>query len=253
MDFAVPGASSRAVMALAPGGPPGHMAPGAVRLEQILREFAPGSADRTVRALASTARIRPFVIGEIVVPQGERQSLGLIIEGLASARRTTSDGRAIVARIIGSGEFLGVMAIAAQETLFDFVAIAPGLVAVWSGAEVRSLAAADSGLALALLDLALDRAGHLAERLDSQHYQDARRRVGRVLYQHRDLCFGERPPVTRTSLSLLVGTSKEMTRRVIGRLETEGIVQRFGRTGLALTDAARLQELAGFGPNEALG
>jgi DNA-binding GntR family transcriptional regulator len=59
--------------------------------------------------------------------------------------------------------------------------------------------------------------------------------------------------VTRTSLSALVGTSKEMTRRVIGRLEAEGIVQRFGRTGLTLTDAARLQELAGFGPDEEIG
>ena len=44
-----------------------------------------------------------------------------------------------------------------------------------------------------------------------------------------------------------------MTRRVLGRLEADGVIARVGRTGLDLRDADLLRELAGLPSNEADG
>jgi CheY-like chemotaxis protein len=68
-----------------------------------------------------------------------------------------------------------------------------------------------------------------------------------VLYAHRDLFFCDPPVLTRTQLHALVGTSREMTSRVLRVLETRGVVARIGRDGLAILDPAAL-ERAVVGP-----
>jgi CRP-like cAMP-binding protein len=226
---------------------------GSSSLERLLEEVLPSSTASTRRALLNAAHLRPFEGGDLVVAQGEHASFGFVVDGIVAARRTTPDGRAMVPVVLGRGRIFASMVLAGRETLFDYVGIVPGVTAFWSGVEARSLAAADAGLALDLLSRTLDGAGELATRLDTMHYQDARRRVARVLLVHRDLCFGEHPPVARTELSLLVGTSKEMTRRVLGRLEADGAVERIGRAGLELRDADRLRDLAGYRAGEADG
>jgi CRP-like cAMP-binding protein len=230
-----------------------QMDPSTDHLEQLLGAIAPCSADATVRLLIGSARIRAFAAGEVVIAQGQPATLGLVIDGVVAARRTNVDGHASVAKISRRGEILSVMVVGPRQTLFDYVGLVPGVVAQWPGAEVRSLASADPGFGLDLLGLALGGFGQLVGRLDTQHYQDARKRVARVLHEHRDLCFGDRPPVARAAVSLLTGTSQEMSRRVLARLEGEGIIRRLRRGGLELRDATRLQALAGFRSTEADG
>jgi CRP-like cAMP-binding protein len=217
-------------------------------LTPLIERIAPSSAAATRRALVDRARIRPFVPEEVVLTQGERSSVGLVMDGVVAARRRTPDGRTVVPLILRSGELLGPVVLAGQEALFDFVGLVPGSAALWSSSLVRSLAASDAGLALGLLDRALHRLGELTARLDSLHYQDARKRVARVLIEHRDLCFGERPDIARTELSMFIGTSREMTRRVMSRLVRDGAVRRVGLTGLELRDEDKLRALAGLGP-----
>jgi CRP-like cAMP-binding protein len=213
--------------------------------------MAPSGAARTRRALIDTARVRTFGPGEVIVAQGERSELALLIDGVVATRRTTPDGRTVVPLILRGGEVLGPVVLAGQEALFDFIALVPGSAAFWPGTHVRALAGDDAGLALDLMDQTLHRFGRLTARLDSLHYQDARRRVARVLIEHSDLCFGDRPHVARTELSMLIGTSREMTRRVLSRLVRDGAVRRVGPTGLELRDEHRLRELAGLGPRVA--
>ena len=47
---------------------------------------------------------------------------------------------------------------------------------------------------------------------------------------------------TRAHLPALVGTSREMTGRVLRRLESEGIIERIGRDRLRVLDADGLHE-----------
>ena len=215
------------------------------QLVRLLAGVAPASTDPSRRALVDAARIERFGRGEVLIPQGGHEEVGLIIDGFVAARRTTPDGRVVVPMVLGSGNFVSPGGLAGPESPYDFVALVPGSAARWTASIVRSLAANDAGLALGMLDAALYRFAELTAQLDSMHYQDARRRVARVLLRYRDLCFGERPAVPRTDLALLVGTSREMTRRVLSRLVADGMIERLGRGGLRLRDADQLDELAG--------
>jgi CRP-like cAMP-binding protein len=81
----------------------------------------------------------------------------------------------------------------------------------------------------------------LTVKLDGFLHQDARRRVIRVLVRHRDLFFVDPPVLTRSHLPGLVGTSREMTGRVLRELEREGTIARVGRSGLTLLRPERLE------------
>jgi CRP-like cAMP-binding protein len=109
---------------------------------------------------------------------------------------------------------------------------------------VQPVAALDAGFALDLLGHVLLFVEELVERMDGLLYQNAQRRVARVLDQHAEIVFGEQAVVTRSYLPAVVGTSREMTGRVLRQLEAEGVVERIGRGRLRLLDAARLAQTA---------
>ncbi len=99
----------------------------------------------------------------------------------------------------------------------------------------------DPDLALDVIDRLSMFMNVLTRKVDGFLHQDARQRVLRVLVRHRDLFFADAPVLTRSHLPGLVGTSREMTGRVLRDLEREGAVARVGRTGLRLLDPARLE------------
>jgi CRP-like cAMP-binding protein len=80
----------------------------------------------------------------------------------------------------------------------------------------------------------------LPERVDGLLHQGACRGVIRVLARHRDLFFGEPAIISGADLPSLVGTSREMTGRVLRDLERDGTLARVGRTGLRLLLPDRL-------------
>jgi hypothetical protein len=68
--------------------------------------------------------------------------------------------------------------------------------------------------------------------------------VVRILDRHRNLFFGESPILNRGHLTGLVGTTREMTGRVLRQLEREGTLARVGRNGLVLLRPEHLTGLA---------
>ena len=109
---------------------------------------------------------------------------------------------------------------------------------------MRRLVAADHGLALDVVDVMARYILQFANRLDRYVHQDARRRVLRVLAAYAELFLGEPPVLSRTLLPALVGTSREMTGRVLRALEAEGVIARTGRRGLRLLRPNALEEVA---------
>jgi hypothetical protein len=69
-----------------------------------------------------------------------------------------------------------------------------------------------------------------------------------VLHEHTDLFFASPPVLTRTHLPILVGTSREMTGRVLRVLEARQLVARVGRNRLRLLDPAGLAAVADTDP-----
>jgi CRP-like cAMP-binding protein len=143
---------------------------------------------------------------------------------------------------VGSpGDLFGFSAIASTPSSVELVALTDCVVAQWPGHDVRAIVADDPGMALDIVDSMAGSLHAVIERMEGFMHQDARRRVLRVLARHRDLFFGDPAVLTRAHLPLLVGTSREMTGRVLRQLEREGTVSRVGRGGLQLLRPDRLE------------
>lgn len=212
--------------------------PGSTRehaeVNALIERALPGCGPQTYRGLAKAARIGAVRRGELIFRQGEPIPLTLMVRGHGAFRRTTVDGQVLVVDVAQPGDLFGFSSIASTHTPVDLVALTDGDVVLWNGADVRRLAASDSSLALDVIDRMAGFLANLTERMDGFLHQDARRRVIRVLNRHRDLFFADPPILSRSHLPGLVGTSREMTGRVLRELEREGTVVRVGRTGLTL-------------------
>jgi CRP-like cAMP-binding protein len=170
--------------------------------------------------------------------------IALILDGHVAIRRTSLEGRQLIVRIINRGKLGAFIPLVARPSAGDFVALSAAPVALWSGPWVRSLAKADPGLAVDLIDQVVATYEEIVGRLDSLLYQNALRRVARILQMHADLFFADEPVLTRDYLPTMVGTSREMTGRVLRILEARSIVARVDRNRLRLLDPERLAAIA---------
>jgi CRP-like cAMP-binding protein len=211
---------------------------------RVAEKAFPRSRHETRQALVELAEVRGFAAGETVTPQGEETRIVLVIDGYVGLRRTTVDGREVIPRMVSTGELAALMSMARRPAAAEAVALSECQVALWLGIDAQILAAADVGFALDLLDHVLLAFEAVVERLDGLMYQNAARRVARVLEQYSEILFGDSAVLTRAHLPALVGTSREMTGRVLRRLESEGIIQRIGRDRLRLLDADGLSRMA---------
>jgi CRP-like cAMP-binding protein len=194
----------------------------------------PGCQPETIDRLLQTVRTRSVKPGEQIYRQGDPVPLTIILDGFGAARRTTVNGKELVSGVAPAGVLFGWSGLAAVPSSVELVSLTECDIGQWPGAEVRALAAADPGLALAAIDSMAWSLHQSVERIEGFLHQDARLRVLRVLAQHRDLFFGESAVLTRAHLPGLVGTSREMTGRVLRQLEREGTIARIGRAGLKL-------------------
>jgi CRP-like cAMP-binding protein len=223
---------------------------GPALLADVLAEAFPHSRSDTRSALAKVSVIRQFSADQTILRQGDESRLAFVLEGFVALRRTTTDGRQLITRIVARGQLAPILPLGLRPAGSDAVALTPSSVAVWHGVEVRSLAFSDSGLAMDMLDSVIGAFDDVLGRLDSLLYQDALRRVARVLYAKADLFFAEPPLLTRAHLPNLVGTSREMTGRVLRVLESRRLVTRAGRDRLQLLDRDGLAKAAESGSNQ---
>ena len=220
------------------------------QLPDLIGEVFPHSRPDTRRSLMRTARLSSVEAGRPILRQGDDSSIALVLEGHVALRRTTADGRQLIMNIVTRGGLASMLSMATSPASADAIALTPTHAALWLGVDVRSLATVDSGLAIDILDHVLRSLEDVVGRFDGLIYQDASRRVARVLLEHADLFFSERPVLTRAHLPSMVGTSREMTGRVLRLLEARGLVSRVGRNRLRLLDPAGLTAAAELGPDQ---
>ena len=197
-------------------------------------EALPGCQPETTKFLVETAELRPFQSDETLFEQGEPIPMILILRGHGAFRRTTVDGQRLMVGIANPGQLFGITSLASIIASVELVALTDGVVATWRGSDIRALVTNDQGFALYLVDRLSLFLSILTEKVDGFLHQDARRRVIRILARYRDLFFADPAVLTRSQLPSLVGTSREMTGRVLRELEREGTLLRVGRNGLRL-------------------
>ena len=210
-------------------------------LRDALGRAVVGPRPDTLATLTETARIWIAQPGDEIYRQGEPVPLTLILRGYGLAVRTTIDGQQLASGVAPAGVLFGYSGIASSPSSIEMIALTDCIVAQWSGPQLRALVAADSGLALAAIDSMAASLHQSVERIEGFLHQDARRRVLRILSRHRSLFFEEPTVLDRTHLPGLVGTSREMTGRVLRQLEREGTLARVGRAGLRLLRPDRLE------------
>jgi CRP-like cAMP-binding protein len=216
----------------------------AANLQQVIGARFPSATVASRDQLIRGADLHSLRRDEIIYRQGDMAFVVVVLNGFLAMRRTTVDGRQLIPEILAPGRVAGLLSVAFRPAIVDLLSLTEAEVATWTGAELRLLVARDQGFALDLLDLALATVELLSARLDSLLYQDARRRVARVLVLYRDLFFGEPVVLTKAHLPALVGTSREMTGRVLRDLEADQVVRRGDRGNLCLVDGVRLDTVA---------
>jgi len=215
-------------------------------LYDVIGKAFPQSRVETRQALVTTARVHVFKRNESILAQGDGSMLALVLRGHVAVVRTTADGHQLILRVVGRGDLAATMPFASAPTSGDAIALAPTAAAFWGGPEVRSQAMADAGFAVGLLDRTLIGVNDFIDRFENLRRQGSIRRVALVLYRYSDLFFEPEPVLTRAHLPKLIGTSREMTSRVLRILESRGIVARVGRDRLALLDRDELARAAGI-------
>ena len=215
-----------------------------IDLAEALASAFPNSRPATREALNAQAFVRQVIVGEVVTRQGERQFGGLVLDGFIGMIRTTVDGRQLMPRLVRPSELFVLLPIGHRPAGADAVALSAGRVALWPAETIRQLAVVDSGFGVDLLDQVVGAFDAVIENVDGLLHQNSLRRVARVLRRYHQLFFGEEAVLTRAHLPILVGTSREMTGRVLRRLHSLGLVQSVGRDGLELLDEVGLERLA---------
>lgn len=215
-------------------------------LEALLPTVLPEAAGRSLAALARTAQIRPFRRHEHVLSQTQAPLLTLVVHGHLGAWRSDADAHRQMITIAGRGELVSLLSLRPGAPAVDLVGLNGGAAALWPGDSVMSLARADAGLAVGLLDHALRSATRLLNRLEHVTFDTVGRRLATILWMRRELLFHERRPLlSRPQLADLAGTSREMAGRVIRDFEQRGLIARVGGTGLVLLDPVGLRAAAG--------
>jgi CRP-like cAMP-binding protein len=203
-------------------------------LRNIIAQQLPRCRPETWDELTALARISTFKRGERIYALGEPVPLTMILSGYGVARRTTATGLLLISGVARAGAPFGWSGLAGETSSIEMIAHTSCRVAQWSGLDVRPLAAGDPELALAAIDSMAASLHQTIEQIEGFLHQNARIRVLRILGRHRDLFFDDPAVLTRADLPGLVGTTREMTGRVLRQLEREGTIQRFGRFGLRL-------------------
>jgi CRP-like cAMP-binding protein len=222
-----------------------HRANEADGLAGLLDSAFPHSRPDVRSLLLELAELWRIEGGRAIADQGELGHVLLISTGHVGLRRMTLDGRQIMPRIATTGELASVLPLGERAAAADAIALTACHIAAWKADDVRALAAHDPGLGMDLMDHVLDAFDTVFCGLDGLIHQDATLRVARVLYLHRSLFFGDPPVLSRSHLPAMVGTSREMTRRVLRALESRGMVARVGRDRLTLRDPEALEDAAG--------
>ena len=174
-------------------------------------------------------------------------SIYLVIDGKVKVCRLADDGRQVVVDIYQPDEFFGESAFLGLPSRTEIaVALENVKVMTWTTFEIEDIATKRPKLAIALLQLLVQRSMDFGSRIESFSVDNIARRLARALIR-----FSERLgqagqdgtvqmiPFTHELLSQYVGTSREIVTHYMNQFRRQGYL-RYSRKGILLhRDALR--------------
>lgn len=168
-------------------------------------------------------------------------SIYLVIEGKVKVCRMADDGRQVVVDIYQTDEFFGESAfLQAPARDEQAVALENTKVMTWTASEIEDIVMRRPHLALALLQILVQRSTEFGRRIESFSADNIARRLARSLIR-----FSERlgrntedgsvqmMPFTHELLSQYVGTSREIVTHYMNQFRRQGYL-RYSRKGIVL-------------------
>ena len=180
--------------------------------------------------------------GQVVYDQEiPSSSLFLVIDGKVKVCRLTDDNRQVVVDIYQPDEFFGESAFLGLATRAELaVAIEPTKVMAWTVTEIEEIATRRPKLAIALLQLLVQRSMDFGSRIESFSVDNIARRLARALIRfserlgHQDADGSvQMIPFTHELLSQYVGTSREIVTHYMNQFRRQGYL-RYSRKGILL-------------------
>ncbi len=180
--------------------------------------------------------------GQIIYNQDQpSNSLYLVIDGKVKVCRMAEDGRQVVVDIYQTDEFFGESAFlnsAAREE--QALALENTKAMTWSTAEIEDLVVRRPRLAIALMQILVQRSVEFGHRIESFSVDNIARRLARSLirFSQRLGRNGEdgsvqMMPFTHELLSQYVGTSREIVTHYMNQFRRQGYL-RYSRKGIML-------------------
>jgi CRP/FNR family transcriptional regulator len=184
-------------------------------------------------------------------------SIYLIIDGTVKVCRTANDGRqVVVVDIYQPDEFFGESALlGASQPTEHSVALEFTRVMAWTTEEIEDIATRRPKLAIALLQLLVQRSIDFGSRIESFSTDNISRRLARSLLRFSEKLGTEGEdgsvqmiPFTHELLSQYVGTSREIVTHFMNQFRRQGYVL-YSRKGImvrkdALKDWLRQEQVA---------
>jgi CRP/FNR family cyclic AMP-dependent transcriptional regulator len=186
--------------------------------------------------------------GQIIYNQDQpSSSIHLVIDGKVKVCRLADDGRQVVVDIYQPDEFFGESAFLglAQRTEIA-VALENTKVMTWTTNEIEEITMKRPKLAIALLQLLVQRSMDFGYRIESFSVDNIARRLARTLIRFSERLGSKNEdgsvqmiPFTHELLSQYVGTSREIVTHYMNQFRRQGYL-RYSRKGIMLyRDALR--------------
>ncbi len=180
--------------------------------------------------------------GQVIYNQDQPStSIHLVIDGKVKVCRLADDGRQVVVDIYQPDEFFGESAFLglAQRTEIA-VALENTKVMTWTTNEIEEITMKRPKLAIALLQLLVQRSMDFGYRIESFSVDNIARRLARTLIRFSERLGSKHDdgsvqmiPFTHELLSQYVGTSREIVTHYMNQFRRQGYL-RYSRKGIML-------------------
>jgi len=180
--------------------------------------------------------------GQVVYdPEQPSENLLLVIDGKVKVCRLTDDNRHVVVDIYQPDEFFGECAFLGLPNRTEMaVAIENTKVMAWTIGEIEEIATRRPKLAIALLQLLVQRSMDFGSRIESFSVDNIARRLARALIRFSERLGHQADdgsvqmiPFTHELLSQYVGTSREIVTHYMNQFRRQGYLS-YSRKGILL-------------------
>jgi CRP/FNR family transcriptional regulator len=180
--------------------------------------------------------------GQIIYSQDQPSTtLYLVIDGKVKVSRVADDGHQVVVDIYQADEFFGESAfLNLQHRCEQATALENAKLMTWTTAEIEDIATKRPRLAVALLQILVQRTVDFTHRIESFSLDNIARRLARSLIRFSERLGVEEQdgsvrmtPFTHELLSQYVGTSREIVTHYMNQFRRQGYL-RYSRKGIIL-------------------